>query len=80
MGSLTGQVALVTGAGQGVGQGIALALATEGADIAVVGRTAAKLETTCALLREREPGGDPLVFAVDPDGDSAVAVHEKPWI
>jgi NAD(P)-dependent dehydrogenase (short-subunit alcohol dehydrogenase family) len=53
MGSLTGQIALVTGAGQGVGQGIALALASEGADLAVVGRTAAKLETTCGLLRER---------------------------
>lgn len=53
MGSLSGEVALVTGAGQGVGQGIALALASEGADVAVVGRTAAKLETTCALLRER---------------------------
>ncbi len=53
MASLTGQVALVTGAGQGVGQGIALALASEGVDVAVVGRTAAKLETTCELLRAR---------------------------
>ncbi|WP_408896101.1 SDR family NAD(P)-dependent oxidoreductase [Nocardioides sp. R1-1] len=53
MGTLDGRVALVTGAGQGVGQGIALALAAEGADIAVVGRTAATLESTCALVRER---------------------------
>lgn len=51
--TLQGKVALVTGAGQGVGQGIALALAAEGVQVAVVGRTLAKLETTCAELRER---------------------------
>ena len=53
MGALEGQVAVVTGAGQGVGQGIVLALASEGATVAVVGRTAAKLDATCDLLRER---------------------------
>ena len=37
MGMLDGKVALVTGAGQGVGRGIALALAGEGARIAVAG-------------------------------------------
>ena len=35
---LTGKVAIVTGAGQGVGEGIALALAKHGAKVAVVGR------------------------------------------
>ena len=40
MGKLDGKVALITGAGQGIGQGIALALAREGAAIAVAGRTA----------------------------------------
>lgn len=52
-GPLAGKVALVTGAGQGVGQGIALALAAEGVHLAVLGRTAAKLEATCDLVRER---------------------------
>jgi 2-deoxy-D-gluconate 3-dehydrogenase len=37
---LTGQVAVVTGANTGIGQGIAIALANAGADIAAVGRTA----------------------------------------
>ena len=50
MGTLDGKVALITGAGQGVGQGIAFALAAEGAAIAVSGRTASKLENTCKAI------------------------------
>jgi len=43
MGFLEGKVALITGAGQGVGRGIALAMAKEGAAIAVAGRTESKV-------------------------------------
>ena len=39
MGALTGKVAVVTGASRGIGKGIALALANEGATIYVTGRT-----------------------------------------
>jgi 2-deoxy-D-gluconate 3-dehydrogenase len=39
---LSGQAAIVTGANTGIGQGIALALAEAGADLALVGRTAAE--------------------------------------
>ena len=39
---LTGRVAVVTGANTGIGQGIALALAAAGADLALVGRSAAE--------------------------------------
>src|SRR5699024_10624046 len=50
MGILDGKVALITGAGQGIGHGVATALAKEGADIAVLGRTESKLVDTCAEL------------------------------
>lgn len=41
---LDGQVAVVTGAGKGIGRGIALCLAQAGADVVVSSRTAADLE------------------------------------
>lgn len=76
MGSLEGKVALVTGAGQGVGQGIAAALASEGADIAVLGRTPAKLDATCALLRERGVRAEAFAFDVtDTAGIPAVVAE-----
>lgn len=50
MGTLDGKVALITGAGQGVGQGIAFALAKEGAKIAAIGRTESKLTETCGQI------------------------------
>jgi NAD(P)-dependent dehydrogenase (short-subunit alcohol dehydrogenase family) len=50
MGTLHGKVALITGAGQGVGRGTALAMAKEGAAIAVAGRTESKIIDTCAAI------------------------------
>jgi len=55
---LSGRTAIVTGAGQGVGQGIALALARHGAQVTVMGRTLEKVEATCKLIEER--GGSAL--------------------
>ncbi len=60
---LDGKIALVTGAGQGVGQGIALALAAEGARLAVTGRTLEKLETTCEIIAGR--GGEAIPVVCD---------------
>jgi NAD(P)-dependent dehydrogenase (short-subunit alcohol dehydrogenase family) len=64
MGKVDGKVALVTGAGQGVGRGIALALAAEGARIAVVGRTEGKLLDACAEIRARGGVAEPIVCDV----------------
>lgn len=43
---LEGQSAFITGAGRGIGKGIALAFAREGCDIAAVARTASEVEET----------------------------------
>ena len=47
---MDGSVALVTGAGSGIGRALALALAREGAAVWLCGRDATKLEETAALI------------------------------
>jgi NAD(P)-dependent dehydrogenase (short-subunit alcohol dehydrogenase family) len=51
--TLTGKVALVTGAAQGAGRGVADALADEGASVAAVGRTLEKLEVVADEIEAR---------------------------
>ena len=48
---LDGRVALVTGAGRGIGEGIALAYAEAGSDLALVARTHSELEGVAARVR-----------------------------
>lgn len=48
---LDGRVALITGAGKGIGEGIALGLAEAGTDVALVARTRADLERVAEEIR-----------------------------
>ena len=49
--SITGKVALVTGAGQGIGRGIALRLAKDGADVAIVDVNGKNLATVAEEIK-----------------------------
>ena len=51
MGRLSGKIAWVTGAGSGIGEAAALALAGEGAEIVLTGRRPAPLESVAARIR-----------------------------
>jgi NAD(P)-dependent dehydrogenase (short-subunit alcohol dehydrogenase family) len=71
-GRLEGQVAVVTGAGRGIGRALALRLAGEGATLVVSSRTRADLDQLLADTGEAGPGSCAVVAdARDRDGAKA---------
>jgi NAD(P)-dependent dehydrogenase (short-subunit alcohol dehydrogenase family) len=70
---LQGKVAVVTGAGRGIGAAIATALSRQGAAVALIGRDAAKLEKQAAEL-----SSDALIAPADiTDADSVRQAFAK---
>ena len=65
------QVAIVTGAGRGIGHAIALRLASEGARVAVVSRTEANANRTSEEINAKYPGLSK-AYAVDVASSAAV--------
>jgi NAD(P)-dependent dehydrogenase (short-subunit alcohol dehydrogenase family) len=63
MTELNAKIAIVTGGGSGMGQGVALALAREGAKVVVCGRRADPLGRTVATIKKT--GGDGLAVQAD---------------
>ena len=67
---LKNKVALITGAGRGLGRATAVAMAKEGATVAVLSRTKTELEETAALVQKE--GGKVLVLPADVSDEKAV--------
>ncbi|MDP6709519.1 MAG: glucose 1-dehydrogenase [Alphaproteobacteria bacterium] len=70
---LDGQVALVTGAGRGIGRAAAMALAEAGAEVVAMSRTEAEVQAVAAAIRE---GGGQARAVVCDVTDTAAMRHE----
>lgn len=74
MPALAGKIAVVTGAGQGIGQGICLELAAAGAKVLAASRTLEKVEATARAIARQ--GGEAMAIAcnVRQGGDLAALI------
>jgi meso-butanediol dehydrogenase/(S,S)-butanediol dehydrogenase/diacetyl reductase len=68
----TNKTALITGAGQGVGKGIAESLAAHGANVCLVGRTLSKVE----LVAEEINKNDGSAIAIECDVKNLSSIHD----
>lgn len=77
MPALNDKVAVITGAGRGIGLAIARQLAAEGAQVALISRTAANAQQAAATLSADFPHSQARGYAVDVADGAAVAKTAK---
>jgi len=75
MADLTGRIALVTGASQGIGRTCAIELARAGATVALAARNEAKL--TDVVAEVESIGGKAVVFAMDVASEASIRTATK---
>jgi NAD(P)-dependent dehydrogenase (short-subunit alcohol dehydrogenase family) len=81
MGKLQNRVALITGGGSGIGRGVALVFAEEGAEVLICGRTESTLQEVCKEIQKQ--GGRGHRFIADLSKEKSVgslaAFIKKIW-
>ncbi len=75
MNTLKGKIALVSGASQGIGRACALALAAQGATVALAARNADKLEAVAAEIAAA--GGTAKTYALDVSSEDSIKACAK---
>ncbi len=73
--SLEGEVAVVTGAGRGIGEGIARVLAAAGASVVLAARRTHEIERVAKAIQE--DGGEALAVTTDVTDDASVEALAK---
>ena len=73
---LSGQVAIVTGAGTGIGRATAELLASEGAHVMVCGRTQATLDATVSAIASAGGRAQPAILDVTDESAFAAVVQQ----
>ena len=63
MEELSKKIAIITGGGTGIGQGVALQLASEGTKVVICGRRESRLEEVLGAIRDQ--GGEGLAYQAD---------------
>ena len=74
---LENRVAVITGAGSGIGREIAVAFAREGANVALIGRRVHKLEESAALSRKANVQCEVLIIGADISDEEEVEILQS---